>query len=144
MLLPRLKAGDQLVVYKVDRLARTMRALLEVQDALRRSGATLRSVTEPIDTSTPIGEAFFQLLGVFAQLERSIIRERCAEGRKAAVERGVVMGKPRSFDFEEAARLRARKLTFVEIARRLGSKPSTVRTSLARVAAVRLAQTVDA
>lgn len=133
-LLARLRRGDQLVVYKVDRLARTMRGLLDVQDSLRQAGATLRSLTEPIDTSTPIGEAFFQLLGVFAQLERSMIRERCEEGRRAAVARGVVLGKPRSFDFQRAAELRALRLTYAEIGRRLGAHPTTIRTSLARLA----------
>ncbi len=95
-LLAKLNPGDVLLVYKVDRLARSLRGLLDVADRVGKAGASLRSLTEPIDTGTPIGRAFFQLLGVFAELERALIRERCTAGRLAAAERGVRFGpKPR-------------------------------------------------
>ena len=93
-LLRSLKPGDVVVVWKVDRLARSLRGLLDVAESIRAAGASLRSLTEPIDTGSPIGRAFFQLLGVFSELERSLIRERCAAGRSAAVARGVRLGRP--------------------------------------------------
>ena len=93
-LLAGLQPGDVVVVWKVDRLARSLRGLLDVADRIRSAGASLRSLTEPIDTGSPIGRAFFQLLGVFAELERSLIRERCAAGRQAAAQRGVRFGRP--------------------------------------------------
>jgi len=135
-LLGRLRPGDQLVVYKVDRLARTLRGVLDVHGLLLATGASLRSLSEPIDTGTPVGLAFFQLLGVFAELERSLIRERCAAGRSEAVARGVVMGKPRTFDYARAAALRARGCEYRDIARLVGSHPTTVRNGLARLGLV--------
>lgn len=135
-LLGRVQRGDTLVVWKVDRLARSLRGLLDVQDSLQARGVALRSVTEPIDTGTPIGKAFFHLLGVFAELERALIRERCQAGRLEAVRRGVRFGKPRSFDYAEAARLRNAGVSYPEIARRFGVHPTTVRNSLVRVGAV--------
>lgn len=129
-LLRSLRPGDVLVVWKVDRLARTLRGLLDVADAVRSAGASLRSLTEPIDTGSPIGEAFFQLLGVFAQLERSLIRERCHAGRLEARARGVRFGRPRSFDYDAAAAMRAAGMSWVEIGQRIGRSPSTVRLAL--------------
>jgi len=129
-LVSRLRPGDVLVVWKVDRLARSLRALLDVHDALKERRASLKSLTEPIDTGTPMGEAFFQLLGVFAQLERALIRERCAAGRAAARERGVVFGRRRSWDWSEAVKLRELGLTQREIARRLGVHQTAVRAAL--------------
>ena len=93
-LLRSLQPGDVVTVWKVDRLARSLRGLLDVADRIRLAGASLRSLTEPIDTASPIGRAFFQLLGVFSELERSLIRERCTAGRLAAVARGVRLGRP--------------------------------------------------
>lgn len=131
-LLDRLKPGDQLLVFKVDRLARTMRSLLEVQDQLRQAGATLRSVTEPIDTGTPIGEAFFQLLGVFAQLERSMIRERCELGRREARERGVRFGRPPLLRESDVRGLVELGLPLVDTAKRCGVSTDALRYHLAK------------
>jgi len=130
-LLMRLRPGDTLVVFKVDRLARSLRGLLDVCDRVAVAGASLRSLTEPIDTGSPVGRAFVQLLGVFAELERALIRERCDAGRREAVARGVVMGRRRSFDYEEARRLGARGLTAREVAARLGVPRRTVARALA-------------
>lgn len=133
--LPRLEAlvstlspGDELVVYKVDRLARSLRALLTLQDRLSSLGVSLRSLTEPIDTGTPIGRAFFQLLGVFAELERNLIRERCAAGRVAARARGVVLGcKPTVYTEERVRELAATGLTAYAAAVSSGLSPSHLR-----------------
>jgi len=81
-------AGDVLVVWKLDRMARSLSDLLSILNRLRNIGASVRSLTEPIDTSTPIGEFVYQILGAVAQLERSIIRERVLAGQAAARARG--------------------------------------------------------
>lgn len=93
--LKSLGPGDTLVVWKIDRLARSLRRLLSIADACGRAGAALKSLSEPIDTSTPLGEYLFQNLGSVAQLERSIIRERVVAGQRAARARGKVWGRPR-------------------------------------------------
>lgn len=132
-----LRPGDELVVWKVDRLARSLRGLLDLADELRRRGASLRSLTEPIDTATPIGRAFFQLLGVFAELERALIRERCAAGRAAARERGVFGGRPRRYCYADILRLRRQGLSFGAIGRQLGCSPGTAQKAFARLQAGR-------
>lgn len=121
-----LVSGDQLVVYKVDRLARSLRVLLALQDRLAGQGVTLRSLTEPIDTSTPIGRAFFQLLGVFAELERALIRERCAAGRAAALARGVRFGRAPVLSREDLQALADDGLSMSEAARAVGLSQSCV------------------
>lgn len=131
-LLRRLQPGDELVVWKVDRLARSLRGLLDVHDAVRRAGASLRSLTEPIDTATPIGEAFFQLLGVFAQLERAFIRERCQAGRAEARARGVRFGRPWALDADQLKAAQAAGWYAKEAAARWGVNVSTVLRSARR------------
>lgn len=125
-LVSSLIAGDQLVVYKVDRLARSLRVLLSLQDRLAGQGVSLRSLTEPIDTSTPIGRAFFQLLGVFAELERSLIRERCAAGRVAALARGVRFGRAPALSVEDMQALADEGFSLSEAARAVGLSQSCV------------------
>lgn len=94
-----LRAGDTLVVWKIDRLGRDLRQLIDHAEAIKRAGADLKSLTEPIDTSHPMGKAFFFLIGVFAQLERDLIAERTKAGMLSAKERGVRFGaKPRITD----------------------------------------------
>lgn len=90
--LASLKKGQVLVVWKVDRIARSLSDLLKILAKLKAIGAAIRSLTEPIDTSTPIGEFTFQILGAVAQLERSIIRERVMAGQAAAKARGKKWG----------------------------------------------------
>ena len=92
-LLSVLKVGDVLLVYKMDRVARSLKDLLNILDRLTSVGATIRSLTEPLDTSGPIGIFMVQVLGAVAQLERSIIRERSVAGQIAAYKRGVQLGR---------------------------------------------------
>lgn len=121
-----LRAGDALVVYKVDRVARSLADLLRVVDRVTASGASFRSLTEPIDTSTPIGRMMLQLLGSFAEFERSVIRERCAAGRVAARARGVRMGRPRKVDLDVLPGLVRAGLSAREIAGAMGCDRSSV------------------
>lgn len=91
-LLAALLPGDVLVIYKMDRIARSLKDLLAILDRIKIAGAAIRSLTEPLDTSSPIGTFMIQVLGAVAQLERSIIRERAIAGQVAARMRGVTWG----------------------------------------------------
>ena len=91
--LASLHAGDVLVVWKLDRLGRSLRDLIALLDDLKARDVAFRSLTEAIDTTTPTGRAMWQMVGILAELERSLIHERTKAGRMAAVERGVKMGR---------------------------------------------------
>jgi hypothetical protein len=93
--LGRMRAGDTLVVVRIDRLARSLSHLLEVIEGLEAKGAHFRSLRDPIDTSTPQGKFALQVLGAAAELERALIRERTVSGLRAARARGRVGGNPR-------------------------------------------------
>jgi DNA invertase Pin-like site-specific DNA recombinase len=90
-----LRAGDKFVVYKLDRLARSTKRLIEIADALREKGVEFVSIQDKIDTSTPAGKAMFGMLSVLAEFERDIIRERTMAGLKAARARGRKGGRPK-------------------------------------------------
>jgi DNA invertase Pin-like site-specific DNA recombinase len=100
-----LGAGDVLVVWKIDRIARSLGDLLSILAKLKRAGAAIRSLTEPIDTSSPIGVFTVQILGAVAELERSIIRERVMAGQAAAKARGKRWGAPRHMDTKSERQL---------------------------------------
>src|SRR5215471_13815554 len=91
--LQTLNAGDVLVVWKLDRLGRSLRDLIGLLDDLKTRGVVFRSLTEAIDTATPTGRAMWHMIGILAELERSLIHERTKAGRAAAVARGVKLGR---------------------------------------------------
>lgn len=126
-LLRCLGPGDVLVVYKMDRLARSLRDLLRIADRVAQAGATMQSLTEPLETTTPAGRMMFQILGAFAEFERNVIRERCMDGRRTAAERGVKFGRPPTWNYNDALRMRNEELTWRDIASRLGIDPATAR-----------------
>ncbi|MFS1052683.1 recombinase family protein [Enterococcus casseliflavus] len=101
--LSSLKSGDQFIFYKLDRVARSLSDLLKILECVERAGATVRSLTEPIDTTTAVGRLMLQILGAMAEFERSLIRERCMAGQREAMARGVHCGKPLSIDQATAA-----------------------------------------
>ena len=88
------KTGDTLVVWKLDRLGRSLPHLLEIVAGLRESGVAFRSLTEGMDTNTPHGELLFHLFGALAQYERALTRERVQAGLAAAERRGRRGGRP--------------------------------------------------
>jgi DNA invertase Pin-like site-specific DNA recombinase len=100
-LLTRIGPGDMLVVYKMDRLARSLVHLLSVLALLQERGAGFKSLTEPIETETPAGRLFLQMLGSFAEFERALIRDRCLAGQVAARARGQTWGRPRVLSPED-------------------------------------------
>ena len=93
--LKRIGRDDVLVVWKLDRLGRSMRHLIELSASIEAKGAGLRSLSDAIDTSTAGGRLYFHLIGAFAEFERSLISERTRAGMAAAKARGVQMGRPR-------------------------------------------------
>lgn len=93
-ILNELQTNDILIVVRIDRLARSVQHLLAVIDEIEKRGAHIRSLRDPIDTSTPQGLFALQVLGAVAQLERSLISERTKAGMKAARMRGRLPGNP--------------------------------------------------
>jgi DNA invertase Pin-like site-specific DNA recombinase len=96
-----MKKGDCLVVWKLDRLGRSLPHLLEIIADLKKRAISFKSLTENIDTTTPQGELFFHIFGALAQYERSLIRERIMAGLEAARSRGKKGGRPRKIDDEK-------------------------------------------
>ena len=88
-----LKPGDTLTVWKTDRLGRSLRDLISMLDDFRDRGIEFLSLTEAIDTKTPSGRAMWQMIGILAELERSMIAERTRAGVAAAKARGVKFGR---------------------------------------------------
>jgi DNA invertase Pin-like site-specific DNA recombinase len=91
--LKTLRPDDTLIVWKLDRLGRSLHDLITMLDELRAQGVKFRSLTEHIDTETATGRAMWQMIGVLAELERSLITERTRAGVKAAQQRGVKFGR---------------------------------------------------
>jgi DNA invertase Pin-like site-specific DNA recombinase len=91
--LKKLEHGDTLTEWKLDRLGRSLRDLITMLDDLKHRGVKFRSLTEAIDTETPTGRAMWQMIGLLAELERSLISERTRAGVKAAKGRGVKFGR---------------------------------------------------
>lgn len=92
-LLRMLSDGDTLVVWKLDRLGRSMRHLVVLIEDLRQRGVNFRSLTDSIDTSTPMGRFFFHVMGALAEMERELIVERTRAGLAAAREEGRIGGR---------------------------------------------------
>jgi len=112
-----LQPGDTLVVTRVDRLTRSLEDLLKVANLLKEKGAHLRALEQPVDTSSASGRAFFHMLGVFAQFETELRRERQMEGIAKAKAAGVYKGRPPVLDAAEVRRLKEEGL---------GARPSNL------------------
>ncbi len=124
-----MRAGDTLVVWKLDRLARSMKQLIETITRLENVGVQFRSITERIDTSTPGGRLTFHIFGALADFERALIRERTRAGLAAARARGRTGGRPRRLtagDIKLAETLLAGDHGVQEVAKRLGVSRATL------------------
>ena len=93
-LLSKLRPGDSVVVWRLDRLGRSLRHLIDVFSDLESKGVAIRSLTESLDTSTPGGRLIFHVFGALAEFERDLIRERTNAGLVAARARGRTGGRP--------------------------------------------------
>jgi DNA invertase Pin-like site-specific DNA recombinase len=120
-----LRPGDVFVVWKLDRLGRDVRAILKTMDTIRDAGASVRSLTEQIDTGSPIGSFTFNLMASLAQLERDQVVMRTRAGVDAARRRGVKFGQPPKLDAKQRAQCKVWKregLTVREIVQRVKSE----------------------
>lgn len=115
-----LRPGDTLIVTRIDRLARSIADLQTIVATIRQKGAALACTEQPVDTSTAAGKAFLDMLGVFAEFETNLRRERQMEGIAKAKAAGVYKGRKPSIPAEEIRRLKAEGLGATEIAKRLG------------------------
>ena len=120
LLLEFLRPGDTLVVTRVDRLARSIKDLQDIVFALKEKGVTLKATEQPIDTHSAAGKAFLDMLGVFAEFETNLRRERQMEGIQAAKARGVYLGRKPTIDQAMILHLKEiEKIGATEIVRRL-------------------------
>ena len=118
--------GETLVVTRIDRLARSMRDLQIIVTQLKEKGAHLAATEQPVDTSTAAGKAFFDMLGVFAEFETNLRRERQAEGIAAAKRKGVYRGRVPKIDMTVIQARLGAGLSPTEIAREMGISRGTV------------------
>lgn len=125
-----LREGDTLLVTRIDRLARSLMDLEGIVAQLREKGAHLRATDQPIDTSSPAGRAFLQMLGVFAEFETAIRRERQLEGIAKAKAAGVYKGRKPSVPVEDVKRLKGEGMGAAQIAKLLGIARSSVYEAL--------------
>jgi DNA invertase Pin-like site-specific DNA recombinase len=130
ILLDFLREGDTLVVTRIDRLARSMKDLQDIVHELKARGVALKATEQPIDTSTAAGKAFLDMLGVFAEFETNLRKERQAEGIEAAKARGVYKGGKPRIDPEAIRKLAADGVKPAHIARQLGISRGTVYRSM--------------
>ena len=125
-----MRSGDTLVVWKLDRLARSVKQLIETVEMLEEQGIGFRSLTEAIDTTTPGGKLVFHIFGALAEFERSIIRERTRAGLDAARARGRRGGRPPKLREKDLVAARAMlandEITVEDVARRLQVSPATL------------------
>jgi DNA invertase Pin-like site-specific DNA recombinase len=103
----RLEAGDTLVVWKLDRLGRNTKNVLEVIETIAAKGAGFRSLTEGLDTTGPMGKAMLTIMAAFAELERSTMLERTRAGLDAAKAKGRVGGRPPKVDDKKLAKIKS-------------------------------------
>ena len=125
-----IRAGDTLVVWKLDRLARSLRQLIETVEELENQGIGFCSLTEAIDTTTSSGKLVFHIFAALAEFERSIIRDRTMAGLASARSRGRLGGRPPSLSDDDIqvakALLRDPEITVEQVAERLTVAPSTL------------------
>ena len=128
--LEQARQHDVLVVWRLDRLAHSLRHLIDIADDLNRRGVALKSITENIDTTTPSGRFMFNILGALSSMEREIIVERTRAGLVAAAARGRRGGRPAALDEPKIraakAMLASGSMSAIEVAQQLGCAPSTL------------------
>jgi DNA invertase Pin-like site-specific DNA recombinase len=133
--LARLEAGDTLMIWKMDRAFRSLLHALQVLDDLERRAVDFRSLTDSIDTGTPVGRFAYQVTNAFAELERALIIERTKAGMAAARRRGVRIGRPRKLSDAQVEKARLDLaggcVTVPDLAAALGVAPRTLSRCLA-------------
>lgn len=135
-LLGQLRKGDVLVVWKLDRLSRSLKDVLILMEKIAQAGAGFRSLTEAIDTTTPAGRMMMQMVGVFAEFERAMLRERTHSGLVEARKQGRVGGRRPKLKVPQQQEIihlvHSGQKTAAEAARLFNVHPSTVSRLLKR------------
>ena len=136
-LLDQLRPGDLLVVWKLDRLSRSLRDVLTIMERLGEAAAGFRSLTEAIDTTTPAGRMMMQMVGAFAEFERAMLRERTKAGLDAARQEGRVGGRRPKLSLQQQSAIHkmvaSGEKTAADAARLFKIHPATVSRLMARV-----------
>ncbi|BBP02450.1 recombinase family protein [Sulfuriferula nivalis] len=133
------KTGDVLIVWKLDRLGRSLPHLLSIVNSLKSKQVAFRSLTEGMDTTTASGEMLFQIFGALAQYERAMTQERVVAGLAAAKRRGRVGGRPVAIDTEKLAAIMAALrggMSKAAACRNFNVKRTTLIDTLARTALI--------
>jgi DNA invertase Pin-like site-specific DNA recombinase len=135
-MLEQLRKGDVVVVWKLDRLSRSLRDLILIMDKIHAVGAGFRSLTESVDTTSPAGRMVMQILGCFAEFERSMVRERTRAGLDAARAQGHLGGRRPKLKPDQADEVRKMVLSgrksAADAARLFRVHPSTISRLLAQ------------
>lgn len=126
------REGDTLLVTRIDRLARSIADLATIVRQLEAKGVALKATEQPIDTSSAAGKAFLGMLGVFAEFETNIRRERQLEGIAKAKAEGRYQGRPKTAPEAEIVELKRQGVGAAEIVKRLGVPRATVYRVLAK------------
>lgn len=133
--LKALRPGDTLIVWRLDRLGRSLVDLIRITQELQARGVAFASLTEKIDTQSPTGKLIFHVFGALAEFERNLIRERTLAGLKAARARGRTGGRPKKLSPKDLktirALLRTREVPVGTIAEQFGISRSTIYRSIA-------------
>lgn len=128
--LDHLRAGDVLVVWKLDRVARSLRELIDTAEDLRRREIGFKCLTAAIDTTTPEGRLFFHMVAAMSEFERDIIRQRTRAGLDAAKAQGKVGGRPPKLTCDDLKAARAMladpSIRVADVARRMGVSVATI------------------
>ncbi len=126
----RLKRFDVLLVWKLDRLARSLRQLVETLDILRSYNIEFKCITQDIDTTTPHGKLLFHIIAAFAEFERELIRERVLAGLEKARKKGIKLGRPkRELDRETVNKIlvdRVKGLSYSKLSQKYGIPKTTI------------------
>ena len=129
-LIGQLRDGDVVVVWKLDRLSRSLKDLLSLMEAFNLAGAGFLSLTESVDTTSPGGRMMMGIIGIFAEFERDMLRERTRNGLIAARKQGRVGGRPPKFNSEQQLEIvslvTSGEKTFADVARLFKVHPSTI------------------
>ncbi len=124
------RQGDVLVVWKLDRLARSLKQLIATVENLENRGIQFQSVTEGLDTTSAGGRLVFHIMGALAEFERGLIQERTTAGLKSARERGRVGGRPKALNKSDIATAKAlladESFSMADVAKRLNVSPATL------------------